>query len=78
MSNYEEFSTDHISRADVCFAHRPTSVVSLQRGCWLVELNPAVLLKCMFGKEGVLIILWSRDILHHRFRLKAYSLQETE
>lgn len=29
MSNYEEFSTDHISRADVCFAHRPTSVVSL-------------------------------------------------
>lgn len=30
--NYEEFGSDHISRADVCFVHRPTYVVSLQLG----------------------------------------------
>lgn len=32
MCNYEDFSTDHISSADVCFAHRPTYVASLQWG----------------------------------------------
>lgn len=78
MSNYKEFCTDHMSKADICFAHRRNICCISGVRFWLWELNPAVLLKCMFWKEeGSYTILALRDITSQVYTNASQPSQET-